>query len=476
VKRVFLTVALLVTMVLSRQQEPKEEIQTTSSFFELYNQNRHEQIPNYISLDFILTANYLFKQQSITKIEEQILYPKLKELAVELRENILKEFSSNKNAKGALAYILVLNELLNSKSPQDIPKDILELKDKELKLIREHNNIAVSPMAKVKLDYSQYRVRGKYTKNDILKSYFLAMKYMSYMPFMVNPHQATGVTKEVAKEQIENAKTIAKALKPLMKKYNEIDKILKKFSGDGDDLTLTILNKAPKNGDIQEYLNSLNRFPKINERIIDTKLIKKEDIPKASLALKLFPSKFTPDSYIFSQLTYPNVGELQGKPNRLTSQIDGKMVRGYPTIMDLSAVLIGKFPKESNYKGYREQVEKLKSIKPKQNSIYGYDFAIYERLLKENRENSFKGYYTQSRYILNLYQKQSYTGGLKSVFIDKRDKAYLEDNISQILELLIKEDKLLPNSKEFIALLNRLRVLDKKRNRFNKQDIIFLIV
>jgi len=53
----------------------------------------------------------------------------------------------------------------------------------------------------------------------------------------------------------------------------------------------------------------------------------------------------------------------------LTSQIDGKMVRGYPTIMDLSAVLVGKFPKESNYKGYREQVEKLKSIKPKQNSI-----------------------------------------------------------------------------------------------------------
>jgi len=122
----------------------------------------------------------------------------------------------------------------------------------------------------------------------------------------------------------------------------------------------------------------------------------------------------------------------------LTSQIDGKMVRGYPTIMDLSAVLVGKFPKESNYKGYREQVEKLKSIKPKQNSIYGYDFAIYERLLKENRENSFKGYYTQSRYILNLYQKQSYTGGLKSVFIDKRDKAYLEDNIKPNFRDLIK--------------------------------------
>ena len=473
-KRVFLTVALLVTIVLSRQQEPKEEIQTTSSFFELYEQNRYDKIPNYISLDFILTANYLFKQQSITKIEEQILYPKLKKLAVELRENILKEFSLNKNVKGALAYILVLNELLNSKSPQDIPKDVLELKDKELKLIREHKNIVISPIAKVRLDYSQYRVRGKYTKSDILKSYFLAMKYMSYMPFMVNPHQATGVTKKIAKEQIENAKIIAKALKPLIKKYSEIERILKKFSGDGDDLTLTILNKVPKDKDIQNYLNSLNRFPKISERIIDTTKIDKRDIPKASLALKFLPSRFTPDSYIFSQLTYPNVEELQGEANRLTSRIDGKLVRGYPTIMDLSAVLVDKFPKESNYKGYKEQIAKLKTIKLSQNSIYGYDFAIYHKLLKQNRVNSFKGYYTQSRYILNLYQKQSYTGGLKSIFIDGRDRAYLEDNIGEILELLIKEDRLLPNSKEFIAILDRLKVLDKKRNRFNREDISFL--
>jgi len=45
----------------------------------------------YLLLICISTGKtYLFKQQSITKIEEQILYPKLKELAVELRENILK--------------------------------------------------------------------------------------------------------------------------------------------------------------------------------------------------------------------------------------------------------------------------------------------------------------------------------------------------------------------------------------------------
>ena len=168
------------------------------------------------------------------------------------------------------------------------------------------------------------------------------------------------------------------------------------------------------------------------------------------------------------------MGVLKGKADKLTSHIDGKMVRGYPTIMDLSAVLVGKLPKEQNYQKYKEQVAKLKSIVPSLNSIYGYDFFIYHKLLKQNRVNSFKGYYTQSRYIMNLYQKQSYTGGLKSIFIDERKKAFLEPNIRAILDLLIKEDRLLPNSSGFISILERLRVLDKKRNHFNRDDVVFL--
>ena len=168
------------------------------------------------------------------------------------------------------------------------------------------------------------------------------------------------------------------------------------------------------------------------------------------------------------------MGVLTSKKDKLTSHIDSKMVRGYPTIMDLSAVLVDKFPKESNYKGYKQQINRLKAITPTMNSIYGYDFFIYHKLLKQNRVDSFKGYYTQSRYIMNLYQKQSYTGGLKSIFIDERKKAFLEPNIRAILDLLIKEDRLLPNSSGFISILERLRVLDKKRNRFNRDDVVFL--
>ena len=464
-KRIFLITTLLMTYLLSQQP------QTTSSFFNLYEQNRKEQIPNYISLDFILTANYLFKQQSVTKIEEEILYGKFKKLAFGLERNLLKDYNPKK--REALAYLLVLNELLGNQN-SNIDPQAIKIAKKEIELIKKHKGIIISPIAKVKLDYSQYRVRGKYLRTPRLTSYFLALKYMSYMPFMVNPHPAIGVSKDMVDKSLKSAKYIAEALKPLLSEYKSIEDIITKLSGKGDDLSITELIKHHKN--IRAYLNSLNRFPKINERIIDTTKINKQDIPKASLALKLLPSRFTPDSYIFSQLTYPNVGVLQGKENRLTSKIDGKLVRGYPTINDIEAVLVNKIPKESNYKNYKKQVKKLhKLIKLNSlNSLYDYDFKIYSELIKSKKDNSFKGYYTQSRYILNLYQKQSYTGGLKSIFIDSRKTAYLEPNIEKVLDLLIAEDKLLDNSKEFISILQKLKILNSKNNHFSKEDILFL--
>jgi hypothetical protein len=75
---------------------------------------------------------------------------------------------------------------------------------------------------------------------------------------------------------------------------------------------------------------------------------------------------------------------------------------------------------------------------------------------------------------MNLYQKQSYTSGLKSIFIDERKKAYLEKNIGEVLDLLIAEDRLLVNSKQFISILQELKKLDKKRNVFTPSEVIYL--
>jgi len=158
-KKTFLTITLLVTLLLSQTPKPQK---TTSSFFDLYDQNRKEQVSNYISLDFILSANYLFKQQSVG-LEERVLYPKFKRLAVNLRANLLKDYKPQKAE--ALAYLFVLNELLGNQNSSN-HTEALALAKKELKLINSHRGILPSPIAKVKLDYSQLEVNISKTLNS----------------------------------------------------------------------------------------------------------------------------------------------------------------------------------------------------------------------------------------------------------------------------------------------------------------------
>lgn len=471
-KKIFLSIALLVTLLLGQSQKTAKA-QMSSSFFALYEQNRQEQIPNYITLDFILTATYLFKQQSITEMEEKEMFGLFKSLAIGLKTNLIQDYAPEK--KEALAYVLVLNKLLDINST-GIPKDALTLANRELELIKKHKGIVSSPIAKVKMDYTQYKVRAKYTKTAQLSSYFLALKYMSSMPFMVNAHMSTGVTENIATTQIQNALYLAHALKPLSQIYNKIESKLKMLSGEEDDIPIAVLaDDFNTTQQAQQYINSLKHYPRINERIIDTTQIKTEEVAKATLALKLLPSRFSPDGYIFSRLTYPYVGELAGNKDKLTSFIDGKNVRGYPTIIDIAAVLADKKPNEHHYANYNKQVKALKKdMNLTLDNIYAYDFTIYKQLLQDDRVESFKGYYTQSKYIVNLYQKQSYTGGLKGMFVDGRKQAYLESNISKVLNLIIEESKLFPESNKFIDILTRLKTLDQKTTPYSKEDITFL--
>lgn len=468
-----LSMTLAITVLMSQTLTNEAKLETTPSFFALYEKNRHAQIPNYVTLDFILTATYLFKQQSITQMEEEEMFGLFKDLAGGMKETLLEAYAPEKEE--ALAYVLVLNALLGTPS-SDVPKKAWDLALEELTLITKHQDIATSPIAKVKMDYTQYKIRAKYTKNAKLSSYFLALKYMSYMPFMVNAHQATGVSKETAMAQMQNALYLAQALEKHATLYTQIEKKLKALSGKGDDLSLVVLgDEINSTTKAQDYVNSLKQYPKINERIIDTTQIETEDIPRATLALKLLPSRFSVDGYIFSALTYPNVGKVKGEADRLSSFIDGKHVRGYPTIMDIAAVFVDKLPHESQYENYKEQVASLKKdINLTHESIYDFDFAIYKQLLEDNRTNSFKGYYTQSKYIMNLYQKQSYTGGLKGMFFDSRTEAHLEDNISKVLDLVIAELRLFPHSQAFGEIVKKLRALDKKEIPYTKKEIIFL--
>ncbi len=132
------------------------ESDTPQGMFDLYEQNRDKGIPNYITEDFILLAYSMILNETVTDIEETLLYPELKTLTDSLIKKLTPVNPEDKVAGANLDYLNLLASLLSGDS-----SDKKAVAD-ELKKIREGEGIAASEMMQQQIDYTQFKVRGKY--------------------------------------------------------------------------------------------------------------------------------------------------------------------------------------------------------------------------------------------------------------------------------------------------------------------------
>jgi len=479
-----------------------KEAGTVPSFFSLYERNRQEGISNYITSDFILTAFSLFKRELLTEMEEKKLYPLLKELSSELLKEYMKSYDVS-GTKEAKAYLVVLNKLLGNEVP-DMDPSIREITDAEINLI-ENGSMNISPIAGVKIDYSIFKPTGIYAGNTNLKNYFRAMKFVTTIPFIVVPSSVTKVSKEKSDSLLISAYQIGKLLsenKNLFSLYNQLEESLSLFAGKSDDLSpavfksLLIMGGMPEEirEEIVLYAKENNLLPEIVSFVVDGEELKKSKDKLPLLSIKLIPSRFSLDSFIFQNLLYPEVGKFTGKNEKLPEtavKTPVGIVRGFPTILDIPAVLEPKKAKKlekenGEYENFYAQIEKLhgevsKRIKSPGN-VYSYDFEIYRQLLKEGKLRTFKGYYTQSRYGLNLYLKQSFTPVAKSLS-PSRDMAKVDREIGSFINIMIEElyhlNSFYPSRKtlKFISILKRLRAVVKSTKDGivkSSEDVVFL--
>jgi len=487
--------------VVSKKKDFKE-VGTTPSFFSLYEKNRQEGIPNYITSDFVLTAFSLFKRELLTEMEEKKLYPLLKELSSELLKEYMKSYEVS-GTKEAKAYLVVLNRLLGNEVP-DMDPSIREIADAEINLI-ENGSMSVSPIAGVKIDYSIFKPTGVYAENINLRNYFRAMKFVTTIPFIVVPSSVTKVSKEKSDSLLISAYQIGSLLSKnshLFSLYSQLEECLSLLAGKSDSLSpvvfksLLIMDRMPEEirEEIVLYAKENNLLPEIVSFVVDGKELKKSKDKLPLLSIKLIPSRFSLDSYIFQNLLYPEVGKFNGKSKELPEtaiETPIGVVRSFPTILDIPAVIEPQKAKElekenGEYENFYSQIEKLHKEVNRRiedlDSIYDYDFEIYRQLVKDGKLRTFKGYYTQSRYGMNLYLKQSFTPIVKSLS-PSRDMAKVDREIGNFINLMIEElyhlNSFYPSQKtlRFISILKRLRTIVKSTEDGivkNAEDVVFL--
>ena len=480
--------------------------------FALYENNRTQGVPNYITEDFLLLAYCLVLNESVTEMEEKVLRPEFQGLVEAMIKKIGSRESLDDAAKANLDYLAVVAALLSGgESPAGAAN--LEAASKELQMVRAAAGLAPSVLMQQRIDYSQFKVRGKYTRSKELGQYFQAMRYAGTVLFPVLDSKATGVTAEQADRLTGQALALSRMLgedKDLQKIYQGFEERLSWLFGPVEDLTADDYNKtAQKMKDaptakvraaLLELARKTGRQPAIISAVVDVgELEKGVTVRDVVTGWRFMPQRFTPDSAAFQQLVFNTVGAYKGdkKPFSLAA-IAGQPVKGFPLGLELIALLGSKEAErlldaadERNYEGYQEAAAKAKTYLDKKAGLPSEYLGLMGFWLgrgeagpdEARRVNTCLGFWTYQRYISLLYAKQSYTMALKSVAMaPERTAAWIEPAPELYLRLHKHVKDLLVHLKiervqkfaEVIEKCQAIAVKAAKKQDLDKEEVDFL--
>jgi hypothetical protein len=455
--------------------------QTTpyEGMFQLYGANSQQGIGNYITVDFILMAYSLFVQDLFTAIEEETLYTTFRDLIVTLVTTLQQQASQPPEHSLALAYVAVLHTLLQPGAPP--PQEVTSQVQAELALINAHQGIAPSAITGIREDYSQYVPRGHYTRSEALQRYFRALLYAGRVGFVVQESKATEVSAELAERHTAAALLLSRMLveqDSLRRAYDSMQRLLDFFVGPSDDLTpaeyIAAAGSLPPVQSRQQILTTIKhagRLPRILSAIVDREQLEPDrTLAEVVAGFRLLAQRYTPEAETLQELVYDRVTTYHGKQTPFTlSVINGKQVRGFPSALDVMASLGSQMAlqmltarDDTAYDGYSSQLTTVAARVREQVAhpvaLSGMHLRLLQILLTtETRErlNAALGMWVQTRHMLLLYTKQSYTPRERSLSLaPKRTLAAIEPAVEVY-------DALLANLTQLATLVEPASVKDK---------------
>ncbi len=276
----------------------------------------------YITTDLCLHTFHTLYDVYLRVLEGEHFYSDFEIMLKALREDqIIRNGSfSDINSINALnknvAYLSTMLKLLNDSNT--IPIEVQSMVESELTKI--NNSVPdYSSIFGYREDYTQYKVRGHYTRNEILGRYFQAMMYAGRMGFLI---QDPFISREMAIEQTRMAMLLISSFnataesKTVWELWESITKPVSFFVGVSDDLTAYNYyevwnNHGKPDGNslssealIVLMMEDLKAYPSPR---INSMILALQDPHNFTRGFRLMGQSFIPDSYIFQQLVDPNI-------------------------------------------------------------------------------------------------------------------------------------------------------------------------
>lgn len=297
----------------------KKDITGYKEIYDIYNECREQGIPIFVTTDAMLHTFHLCFDTILKELEEKQFYLDLHNLlSAILDEALYQQYPAitDATAKSAMMrtidYLIIAKLLLDSTYVPPINEGNYP---EEIKLIEEHDQWVISPIMGYQEDYSQYLVRGHYTRSDTLKQYFRSMMWLGRMAFAADPQ-----LKSLSRQATLSALLLIQALDRIsvngedpMTVWDRIYSPTVFLVGKSDDITpqqyLDLAHQVYGSNFAQLDVNSLGSSPEFDE-FLD--LAKKFPGPKITYpdqpkGLRFMGQRFVPDSYILDELVFNKI-------------------------------------------------------------------------------------------------------------------------------------------------------------------------
>lgn len=435
-------------------------------FFSLYERNRYEPVPLFITTDSVLHNYHLFFDHLLRVVETEKLASELKELNKLMLAQALKQYEALKGtawenaARRNAGFFAVAGKLLDTEVY--VPPIVKDEVEQELALIESHQGIAVSPLMNMggsgdsngllREDYSQYIPRGHYDRTDLLKAYFKSMMWYGRMTFRLKNEDETrsAALINLALDSGENRQIwdrIYATTNFFVGKSDDIScdqfkALVDQIYGPGAELQAVVSSPEKWHAFLEAAGEleppAINSIPAIN-------VTSPTEREKESKGFRFMGQRFTLDAAVFQRLIYPEVKEnSQGEMRMLPSGMDIPAAMGSP-----EAYTILQSMGETGYRDYPENMTKMKGYIAGLNKetwsenlywnwlytlmpLVGEKSAGYPSFMRNSawarkELNTYLGSWTELKHDTILYAKPVYAeagGGGENI----DDRGYVEPN------------------------------------------------
>lgn len=427
-----------------------------SEFFDVYEQNRYMQIPNFITVDSIMHTYHLYFAMLQKNTEKNYLYTSLEELSSEMQRAAISQYETllgtewEEAARTNVAFFTIGASLMGIEP--EIPDYVKSLVEEELTQVMNAEGIAVSTLNGEMEDYSQYKPRGYYDGEEKLEKYFRTMMWYGRRNFL-------------QKEELTNRCALLMTLAlqdTAIDQWEKVYTITAFFAGNSDDAGvyeyLPVIQRAyGEKVTVSDLIGNEKAFqtyrklteelapPQINSVVFDDDGGQTDKTMEAK-GFRFMGQRFSIDASIFTQLCYSKVEEAaDGSRRSLPDSLDIPAALGSDT-----ALKILEENGNYNFPGYEENMKKVReeienaSAQLWEESLYAGWLHTLKPILEEKdasypafmrseewRKKNLEGFlasYTELKHDSVLYSKQfvAEMGGGDDAY---DDRGYVEPEV-----------------------------------------------